>query len=154
MKKLLTLRIIHQHPRVLLGIKKRGFGAGRWNGFGGKVSLGEGIEDAARRELREEAGIEAGYLNKIGIIEFEFKGNPDILEVHIFRSDTFSREPTESEEMKPQWFPVDAIPFDAMWPDDRYWFPLFLKGVKFRGRFVFGELDVILEQKLTEVKEI
>jgi hypothetical protein len=38
MKKILTLTIIYQHPRVLLGMKKRGFGAGRWNGFGGKVA--------------------------------------------------------------------------------------------------------------------
>lgn len=26
-----------------------------------------------------------------------------------------------SEEMKPQWFRKDEIPFDTMWPDDRYW---------------------------------
>lgn len=58
MKKLFTLCIIHQHPKILLGMKKRGFGAGRWNGFGGKVSAAETIEDAARREIREEAGIE------------------------------------------------------------------------------------------------
>lgn len=39
--KLLTL--------VLLGMKKRGFGAGKWNGFGGKVQPGETIEEAARQ---------------------------------------------------------------------------------------------------------
>ena len=38
-------------------MKKRGFGAGRWNGFGGKVAPAETIEDAARRELLEEAGV-------------------------------------------------------------------------------------------------
>ena len=154
MKKLLTLCIIHQHPNILLGMKKRGFGAGRWNGFGGKVSSGETIESAARRELREEAGVEAGYLDKAGIIEFEFKGSPEILEVHVFRSDTFSGEPIESEEMKPQWFPVSEIPFDTMWPDDRYWLPLCLKGEKFKGKFLFDESDVILEQELTEVEQI
>ena len=54
MIKKLTLCIIHQHPRVLLGMKKRGFGMGRWNGFGGKVEAGETIEDATRREVGEE----------------------------------------------------------------------------------------------------
>lgn len=47
--KLLTLVMVVQPGRVLLGMKKRGFGAGRWNGFGGKVQDGETIEDAARR---------------------------------------------------------------------------------------------------------
>src|SRR3990167_5103320 len=118
MKKITTLCIIHQHPNVLLGMKKRGFGAGRWNGFGGKVSLGETIEDAAKREIQEEAGIEAVNLHKIGVIDFEFKGNPEILQVHVFKSDNFSGKPTESEEMKPKWFHVNEIPFKEMWPDD------------------------------------
>ncbi len=154
MKKLLTLTIIHQHPRVLLGMKKRGFGAGRWNGFGGKVSPSETIEEAAKRELREEAGIEVSHLDKVGIIEFEFKGNPEILEVHILKSENFSGEPIENEEMKPQWFQVEEIPFEEMWPDDKYWFPLFLQDKKFRGKFLFDEFDNILDMNLTEAEEI
>ncbi|OGZ98661.1 MAG: hypothetical protein A3C07_02430 [Candidatus Sungbacteria bacterium RIFCSPHIGHO2_02_FULL_47_11] len=154
MKKILTLTIIYQHPKVLLGMKKRGFGVGRWNGFGGKVATVETIEDAAKRELREEAGIKVENLDKVGILDFEFKDNPDILEVHIFKSDNFSGELKESEEMKPQWFNIDEIPFKEMWPDDIYWMPLFLSGKKFKGKFLFGESDVILEQKLVEVKEI
>lgn len=154
MKKLLTLCIIHQHPRVLLGMKKRGFGTGRWNGFGGKLLPEETIEQAAQRELAEEAGIVAGNLDKLGIIEFEFKDNPEILEVHIFRADNFVGEPRESEEMKPQWFEVGEIPFAEMWPDDIHWLPLFLAGKKFKGRFLFDQDDVILEQELAEVEEI
>ncbi|MBI2003036.1 MAG: 8-oxo-dGTP diphosphatase [Candidatus Wildermuthbacteria bacterium] len=137
---------------VLLGMKKKGFGRGRWNGFGGKVSDGETIEDAAAREVKEEAGIEVENLDKVGIIDFEFRGNSEILQVHIFKSDNFSGEPTESEEMKPQWFHVDEIPFKDMWPDDIHWMPLFLSGKKFKGKFLFGESDCILEQKLEEVK--
>lgn len=154
MKKILTLCIIHQHPRILLGMKKYGFGAGRWNGFGGKVEEGELIEDAARREVKEEAMVEVAKLEKVGIIEFEFQGNPEILEVHIFRSENFSGIPTESEEMKPQWFRIDDIPFNDMWPDDKYWLPLCLDGKKFKGKFIFGDSDIILEQKLIEVGKI
>lgn len=47
--KLLTLVLIHQNTRLLLGMKKRGFGVGRWNGFGGKVQPGETILEAAER---------------------------------------------------------------------------------------------------------
>ena len=153
-KKLLTLCIIHQHLKVLLGMKKRGFGAGKWNGFGGKVGTGETIENAAKRELQEEAGVKVNELTKVGIIDFEFKGNPEILHVHIFKSDSFLGQPRESEEMEPRWFHVNEIPFKEMWPDDIYWMPLLLGGKKFKGKFLFGEGDIILDQELLEVKEI
>lgn len=151
---MLTLCIIHQHPRILLGLKKRGFGTGRWNGFGGKVNSGETIEDATKREVKEEAGIDVDYLVKVGFIEFEFKDNPEILEVHIFKADNFLGEPSESDEMKPEWFHVDEIPFEKMWPDDKYWLPLFLDGKKFKGNFLFGDLDIILTKELREVQEV
>jgi len=154
MKKILTLCIIHQHPKVLLGMKKRGFGAGRWNGFGGKVQNGETIEEATLREIKEEAGILATGIEKRGIIDFEFKGNPEILEVHIFKGSKIKGELVESEEMKPQWFHIDKIPFASMWPDDKYWFPLFLQDKKFRGKFLFDNSDNILDMKLEEVKEL
>lgn len=40
--------------KLLLGKKLRGFGEGFWNGFGGKVSKGESIVDAAIREVSIE----------------------------------------------------------------------------------------------------
>ncbi|OGG44207.1 hypothetical protein A2841_04150 [Candidatus Kaiserbacteria bacterium RIFCSPHIGHO2_01_FULL_48_10] len=150
----MTLCIIHQHPRVLLGMKKKGFGAGRWNGFGGKVQSGETIEEAATREVKEESGLDVREIEKYGIIEFEFEGNPEILEVHIFRAIDFEGSPAESEEMRPQWFAIDEIPFSHMWPDDIYWFPLFLKGKKFRGKFLFDDDHKILERELGEVKSL
>ncbi|MEK7665123.1 MAG: 8-oxo-dGTP diphosphatase [Patescibacteria group bacterium] len=154
MKKLLTLVIIYQHPKVLLGMKKRGFGRGRWNGFGGKVLRGETIEDAAKREIKEEAEVEPVYLAKSGIIEFEFQGNQEIFEVHIFKSEDFLGNPVETEEMRPRWFHIDEIPFKEMWPDDIYWMPLFLSGKKFKGKFLFREQDIILKQELFLVNEI
>ena len=145
---------MHQHPKVLLGMKKRGFGAGRWNGFGGKVEQGETIESAAKRELKEEVGINAEIIEKVGLIDFEFQGNPEILEVHIFKANNFLGSPIESDEMKPEWFNVNEIPFSQMWPDDTYWMPLFLAGKKFKGKFLFGKDDIVLEKELFEVKEI
>jgi 8-oxo-dGTP diphosphatase/2-hydroxy-dATP diphosphatase len=153
MKILLTLCLVYQHPNILLGMKKRGFGVGKWNGFGGKVLPTETIEEAARREVQEEAGIEVKDLNKMGILDFIFTDRPEVLEVHVFRSDEFSGTVTESEEMKPQWFQIDEIPFDQMWPDDKYWLPLFLSGKKFKGRFSFGESNAILQQELVEVEQ-
>lgn len=147
---LLTLCIIQRRSRVLLGMKKRGFGAGRWNGFGGKVLPGETIEAAAKREIREEAGIDVKLAAKVGILEFEFKGKPGVLEVHVFKAEDFSGEPRETEEMRPQWFAETEIPFDGMWPDDRHWIPLFLADKKFAGKFKFGPGDRIIEQHLAQ----
>lgn len=154
MKKIMTLCVVEQGPKLLLGMKKRGFGAGRWNGFGGKVEADETIEAASSRELVEEAGIVASSLDKVGIIEFEFQYSGEILEVHIFKAIDFSGQPTESEEMKPQWFSIEQIPYNEMWPDDIYWLPLFLAGKKFTGKFLFGEGDQILRKELVEVDSL
>jgi 8-oxo-dGTP diphosphatase / 2-hydroxy-dATP diphosphatase len=153
-RKVLTLCIVQKGDRVLLGMKKRGFGQGRWNGFGGKLCEGETIEQGAVREMKEEAGVQVDNLDKIGIIEFEFQGNLKILEVHVFKTGTFLGEVIESEEMKPQWFSVHEIPFDTMWPDDKYWMPLFLENKKFTAKFLFGKEDVVLEHKLLEVNTL
>jgi hypothetical protein len=50
-RKVLTLALIvhDSRRRLLLGLKKRGFGQGKWNGFGGKVEPGETITQAALR---------------------------------------------------------------------------------------------------------
>jgi len=147
-KKILTLCIVHKHPRVLLGMKKRGFGMGKWNGFGGKVEKGESIEEATKRECLEEAGITIKNIMPLGVITFEFQGNPELLEVHISKAKDFEGEPKESEEMKPQWFEIADIPFKEMWPDDRYWVPLFLKDNGFTGKFLFGPDNAILDYEL------
>jgi len=154
MNKLLTLCLIHEPPRLLLGLKKRGFGAGLWNGFGGKLQPGESIEDAARRECAEECGIRVKELTQCGHLEFEFKGDPEIMDVHVFRVGGYDGEPVESEEMRPQWFDTAALPYDSMWADDRHWMPLFLAGKDFRGKFLFDGPDKIVSVDLKEVPDI
>ena len=154
MNKLLTLCIVHQGDKVLLGMKKRGFGTGRWNGFGGKLHEGEIMEEAAIREMKEESGVDMKEFEKVGIMEFKNYGFDDFFEVHIFKVKSFIGEVIETEEMKPQWFNISEIPYKDMWPDDTYWFPLFLTDKKFKGKFVFGENDVVLEKELNEVDSI
>jgi 8-oxo-dGTP pyrophosphatase MutT (NUDIX family) len=91
-RKVLTLLIIHQGNKLLLGMKKRGFGAGRYNGFGGKIEKDETILEGAIRETVEEAGVRPTDAKQLGIIDFEFKGDPVLLEVHLFKATTFTGE--------------------------------------------------------------
>jgi 8-oxo-dGTP diphosphatase/2-hydroxy-dATP diphosphatase len=151
MKKLLTLCIAHKGNQVLLGMKKRGFGEGRWNGFGGKLIEGEEIETAAKREMEEEAGLKALDIKERGVLNFKFKGDPEVLEVHVFSASVFERKLAETEEMKPRWFNVKDIPYSEMWPDDKYWLPLLLSGKNFQGNFHFRDNDTLLNYQLKEV---
>lgn len=138
-------------------MKKRGFGAGRWNGFGGKMEEGETIEQATLRELEEEVGIKDGQLSKAGILEFSFQNEMKVMEVHIFTLNDFTDNSIETEEMRPQWFSFNEIPFSQMWPDDQYWFPLLLSSTLFEGEFLFDRPSdaeysaKIITKKLSEV---
>ncbi len=154
MKVLMTLGLLLENDKALLGMKKRGFGAGRWNGFGGKVKPGETIDEAFVRECREECGIEVLGYEKVGVMEFSFQGNPDIFEVHHYRILKYNGVPAETDEMKPQWFALKEIPYESMWPDDSYWMPMFLDGRKFVGQFHFENKDKILSHILKEVDSV
>jgi hypothetical protein len=59
--------------------------------------------------------------------------------------------PTESEEMRPQWWDFDQVPFDSMWADDPLWFPLLLAGKSFVGTIVFKDKTVIASHHIEEV---
>src|SRR4030042_6059440 len=94
-----TVCIVHRNSDILLGMKKRGFGEEKWNGFGGKLKDNENIFDGAKRELKEETGIEVNNLEEMGVIDFQFENNPEeILEVHFLKGADFSGEPAETEE--------------------------------------------------------
>jgi len=82
----LTLLFLHDAPRgrVLLGLKKRGFGAGKLNGFGGKVEPGETLRAAALREMREESGLRALGARYAARLLFAFVGQRERMSVHVF----------------------------------------------------------------------
>jgi 8-oxo-dGTP diphosphatase / 2-hydroxy-dATP diphosphatase len=148
---LLTLVIVHKNNKVLLGMKKRGFGAGKYNGFGGKLLPGENLIDCAQRELREEAGIEAEEIEELGRLVFKFQKDPEILDVHVFKVRRFSGKPIETEEMAPRWFDTNELPYSEMWPDDQYWLPLFLKNKLFKGYFEFDNESKIIKKEIYQL---
>ena len=151
----MTLCCVHDDKKILLGeIKKNGVLNGRFNGFGGKLEDGETIENAAMRELQEEAEITPLDMKKRGVLHFEFDddGNPfdgkPIVEVHVFSVTKFEGEPKETDEMRPQWFDLNEIPFENMWPDDQYWLPLLFAGRNFEGNFFLSDSNTILRHEI------
>lgn len=141
---------------ICLAVKRRGFGVGRWNGVGGKINeQDKTIENGAKREAKEEIGVEIRELKKIAELSFYFSNNSawDQL-VHVYFCEKWNGIPAESEEMKPEWFLVKNIPYMKMWPDDRFWLPGALKGDLTKATFKFGENDVILEQEINVVDRL
>jgi 8-oxo-dGTP diphosphatase len=138
---------------VLLGMKKRGFGSGRYNGFGGKVEPGEDLKASAIRELYEEASIKVNpaKVSKVGELTFTFpyvpkEKNFDQI-VHVYTAAEWEGEPKESDEMAPKWFAEHQIPYPQMWADDQHWLPLVLQGKFVTASFVFGKEDNTIEHK-------
>lgn len=131
----LNLVFLVRKDEVCLAMKKRGFGKGKWNGYGGKVAEGESPVKAAQRELAEESGIRQAQLTKKGLLHFYSPG--EYWQCHVFISKKFEGEPKETEEMTPAWFSLNNLPFNKMWEDDAYWLPQVLAGKRIEGYFWF-----------------
>lgn len=131
-----TLMFIIKDERVLLIEKKRGLGAGKINGPGGKIDPGETPLDSAVRETIEEVLVRPLAPRKLGELWFSMSDCPDIL-CHVFRAEDFDGEPGETDEAVPVWTHLGELPYERMWEDDRHWLPLLVAGTTFHGRFVF-----------------
>ena len=131
-----NLCFIVKGGRVLLIRKKRGLGAGKINGPGGKLEAGETAEEAAIREVREEIGVNPLNLENRGTLHFQFMDGYS-LHCVVFVATDLEGDPVETPEAIPFWTTVDEVPYDEMWEDDRHWLPEVLRGGSFNGWFVF-----------------
>lgn len=145
-----------QHPRVcvvyllrrgpsgtevLLGRKRRGLGEGRVVGPGGKLEPGEDARSAAVREVAEEVGlvVRPEDLDARGALDYQFPYRPSWSQwSDVFVTDRWQGIPRGGDELEPRWYPVEQVPYDAMWDDARYWLPAVLRGGSVEARFTFG----------------
>lgn len=154
-EKICTLLFLRKENQILLAMKKRGFGAHIYNGVGGKIDPGETIEQALVRECREEIGVIPMNYWKVAELDFlyEERDEPTRMYVHAYFCDEWEGEPGETEEMAPEWFEIEKIPYEKMWEDDTYWLPMALAGNKVYGEFTFDGNNKMLSHNV-EVAEI
>lgn len=149
-----SLAFLLRGDEILLAMKKRGFGAGKWNGAGGKIEPGETIEQAVIRECQEELTITPTKFHKVAYHDFILAADTDKpwhQWAYVFIVTDWEGEPTETEEMAPSWFKLDAIPYGQMWDDDIHWLPPVLAGKLLNTTFTFDSNEHMIDKTIREV---
>ncbi len=137
------LKTIDGKKYVCLPEKKRGLGVGKINGYGGKLLEGETFEECVLRETKEESTVD--------VLSFFYHGEmlvdePARLNIcHVFSSNNWAGEPVETEEMLPNWFLVNEIPYERMWETDAHYVPFVLEGKKIKAFFKYDENSKLVE---------
>lgn len=131
-----TLLFVVKDGKALLIVKKRGLGAGKVNAPGGRLEASESPRACAIREVEEEVRVTPTGVEEVGRLRFQF-ADGYALACTVFRASDCVGTPTETDEATPFWAPLDALPYERMWADDRLWLPMMLAGERFAGRFVF-----------------
>ncbi len=151
-----TLIYIIKDDEVLLGLKRKGFGAGNYNGVGGKVDSGETIEQGMLRECMEEICVKPTDYSLVGKLIYNeyMKGEPVIFETYVYLASGYIGNIETTEEIEPKWFKKDKLPFLQMFGDDEYWLPEVLNGKNVVAEFDFDEKFNILKYNVDFVNEI
>ena len=106
------------------------------------------------RESKEEVGVTPVDPAKVAVFKYYFPHDNFGMQVWIFTASKWQGEPSESEEMKPQWFNLKDIPYDQMWSDDRIWMPKVFEGKKLVGSFMFDKDGNITDYYTDEVNSV
>ena len=152
--KIMTLCFIQDEDKVLLGRKARKIGAGLWNGIGGNVEDGDKtIEDTAKREVKEEIGVEVGDITCLGEVDFKFPSLKKINKVVMFVTDDYKGElsPNLEEISELKWFNKNELPLEEMLAADKEFIPLLLKGKKIKGEVRFTDEFKLLFCNIEEI---
>lgn len=122
--------------------------AGKWNGLGGKCEPDESFVDAARREVREESGLELGEVKTLGVLQFpSFKAhkNEDWL-VFVLTAEVAAEvvdRPLSGPEGDLHWKRADELLSLNLWPGDRYFMEHVIARRPFAGTIWYQGKDVV-----------
>lgn len=105
--------IIVRDNKVLLGRRKNAHGEGTWSFPGGHLEFNESVEECARREVLEEAGIKIKHLRLATFTNDRFeKENKHYVTLYVLsKYDLGSVEVKEPEKCERWgWFEWDKLP--------------------------------------------
>lgn len=137
---------------ILLGKRikvSQNLGKDLYSGIGGKVGDEEGYEhetyeEAMKREAVEEVGVQIMQMEKVAHMRFY---NPHMpkwnLETVVYFVYAWEGDICTTDVIEPVWFSREAIPYDLMWRDTKYWLPQILEGERLKGEFLFDENGVV-----------
>ena len=104
--------MIFKNGRVLLGKRKGSHGAGEWAPPGGHFEYGESLEESARREVREETGLEIESINFLSLYN-----QKDYMPKHVINIGLTAKWKSEEAKVlepekceKWQWYDIDNLP--------------------------------------------
>ena len=120
---------------VLLGYRRRGRAINLLDTFSGKIENGETSQETAKRELKEESGLEATDITKMGNLRFNFLDESLVLNADIFLVKSFIGREMETSEMLPVWHSAHSIPYEQCWPNLRVWLPKIFDNEMISGTF-------------------
>lgn len=112
---------------------------GKWNGLGGKLEPGETPEECARREIREESGIEVDELTLKGILTFPAFANEEDWYAFVFVARSTSEKLIDSPEGNLSWVKRDRLNDLNLWEGDRIFLPWLFQEGCFSGKFVYQD---------------
>jgi 8-oxo-dGTP diphosphatase len=117
---------------------------GMYLSIGGHVELGEGIEEATIREVKEESGITVHSVDLRGVLYFRGQntGEYDVV-MFLFTSSDFTGEPVTGNEGTFEWVDIDKIQETNLYEGDKIFHELLLKHKFFVVDFLYKNFDLI-----------
>lgn len=104
--------------RILLARRTEGRDlAGAWEFPGGKVEPGESADQALRRELHEELGIDVGHIEALISVPQRYPSKSIVLDVYSVQS--YTGKPRGREKQALAWSPPEKLASYPMPPADR-----------------------------------
>ena len=141
---------------VLVAMKKRGHAPGKYHAIGGKLEPNESYEQALARESREEIGVRP--MNYWAVAELDYMkpdgDEPWHIYHRVYLCDEWEGEPADIEAMTPEWFKLEQVPYDMMWPDNEYWLPQVLAGNKVYGEFTYDKDENLIAHNVEIVEQL
>lgn len=140
--KLATLCYVRRAGKTLMvhRIKKKNdIHMGKWNGLGGKLEPGETPEECARREIREESGLEVENLTYKGLLTFPGFALDEDWYAFVFVATACAGEPIESPEGTLAWIENERLTELNLWAGDPIFLPWLDQPGIFSGKFTYQD---------------